>query len=139
MRCLPITLLMLTLLVLAPAAVPAQDVASPARAAADMWLTLVDQQQYGESWKAAAASFKAAVTEARWQEAAQRARGPLGAFTSRSLKSSTSATSLPGAPDGEYVVMQFNAAFEHKAAAVETVTVVHEPDGAWRVVGYFVR
>jgi len=45
----------------------------------------------------------------------------------------------PGAPDGEYVVLQYHASCEHKAAAVETVTATREPDGAWRVVGYFVR
>ena len=30
---------------------------------------------------------------------------------------------LPGAPDGEYVVIQFETAFQNKARAVETVTL----------------
>jgi hypothetical protein len=46
---------------------------------------------------------------------------------------------LPGAPDGEYVVLHFNAAFDKKMAALETITVLREQDGQWRVVGYFVR
>jgi hypothetical protein len=29
--------------------------------------------------------------------------------------------------------------FENKAAAVETVTPMADPDGAWRVSGYFIR
>ena len=49
------------------------------------------------------------------------------------------ATELPGAPDGEYVVFQFSTAFEHKRAAVETVTPMMDADGQWRVSGYFVR
>jgi hypothetical protein len=36
---------------------------------------------------------------------------------------------LPGAPDGEYVVFQFNTSFEQKSAAVETVTAIREKDG----------
>jgi hypothetical protein len=45
----------------------------------------------------------------------------------------------PWAPDGSYVVLQFETRFEHKAAAVETVTSMLDRDGVWRVAGYFVR
>jgi hypothetical protein len=55
------------------------------------------------------------------------------------VKSVTSANTLPGAPDGEYVVFQFDTSFERKEAALETVTTIHEADGQWRVAGYFVR
>ena len=83
--------------------------------------------------------FKNAVTQEKWQAAVQTARAPLGPMKSRVLKSATSAKTLPGAPDGEYVVFQFDTAFDQKAAAVETVTAIREKDGAWRVGGYFVR
>jgi hypothetical protein len=46
---------------------------------------------------------------------------------------------LPGAPDGKYVVIQFDAVFENKPSAVETVTPMLDPDGVWRVSGYFIR
>jgi hypothetical protein len=36
-------------------------------------------------------------------------------------------------------VLQFASAFEHKATAVETVTMAHDSDQSWRAVGYFVR
>ena len=48
-------------------------------------------------------------------------------------------TSVPGAPDGEYVVIQFQTIFEHKASAIETVTPSKEKDGAWRVSGYYIK
>ncbi len=48
-------------------------------------------------------------------------------------------SSLPGAPDGNYVVIQFKTTFEHKAQAVETVTPMLENDGVWRVTGYFIK
>ena len=47
--------------------------------------------------------------------------------------------SLPGAPDGDYVLLQNDARFQNKAAAIETVTMSREADGVWRVVGYFIR
>jgi hypothetical protein len=55
------------------------------------------------------------------------------------LKSRTYSTTLPGAPDGEYVVIQYQTSFANKKASVETVTPMREKDGRWRVSGYFIR
>jgi hypothetical protein len=103
------------------------------------WLSFVDTQNYGASWDEAASAFRARISREQWSQAARAARAPFGEVQKRTLKSATPAKTLPGAPDGEYVVMQFDSAFEHKAAAVETVTTVHETDHNWRVIGYFVR
>jgi hypothetical protein len=67
------------------------------------------------------------------------ARTPLGKLVSREFTSAQYASSLPGAPDGEYVVIQFATAFENKAASVETVTPMMDKDGKWRVSGYYIR
>jgi hypothetical protein len=48
-------------------------------------------------------------------------------------------TTMPGAPDGEYVVIQYQTTFEHKNSAVETVTPMLDNDGQWRVSGYYIR
>jgi hypothetical protein len=48
-------------------------------------------------------------------------------------------TSLPGAPDGEYVVIQFMSSFENKRFAIETVTPMKDKDAKWRVSGYYMR
>ncbi len=110
-----------------------------ATAAAESWLALVDAGKFGESWDAAAAVFRAAVSKADWVRTAGAFRTPLGAVASRKLRSKQFTTTLPGAPDGQYVVIQFETSFEHKASAIETVTPMLDKDGAWRVSGYFVR
>jgi hypothetical protein len=69
----------------------------------------------------------------------QAFRKPLGRTISRKLKNKTYATSLPGAPDGEYVVIQYQTRFEHKASAIETITPMLDEDGKWRVSGYFIK
>lgn len=107
--------------------------------AAENWLAKVDEARYAESWKGAAELFRKAVTQAQWDQSLQAARQPLGKRLTRKLKSSTYSTTLPGAPDGEYVVIQFDSSFENKQAAVETVTPMLEKDGAWRVSGYFIK
>ena len=108
------------------------------KAAAD-WLRIVDAADYSTSWQLAASTFKRAVSTQAWVQASQSVRSPLGNVKARAEKTVQPATSLPGAPDGQYVVLQFQTAFERKAEALETVTVVLEPDGAWRVTGYFIK
>ncbi len=66
-------------------------------------------------------------------------RKQVGALVSRKLKSAQYATSLPGAPDGKYVVIQYDSTFQNKRAAVETVTPMLDQDGKWRVSGYYIR
>jgi len=110
-----------------------------AQVAAKSWLALTDSAKYGQSWDDAASFFKGAVTKADWEKAIKGVREPLGALKARKVKSATFTRTLPGAPDGEYVVIQFDSQFENKAAAIETVTPVHDKDGVWRVSGYFIR
>jgi len=107
--------------------------------AAQHWLSMVDGEQYAHSWDEAAVYFKGAVSREQWEQSLQGVRKPLGKVISREVKSKTYMTSLPGAPDGEYVVIQFDASFENKRSAVETVTPMMDTDGKWRVSGYYIK
>jgi hypothetical protein len=117
----------------------ADDQTASAVKAAEAWLALVDAGDYAASWQEAAPVFKEAVSQPQWEAAAKSVRGPLGKLESRELLDAKFTTTLPGAPDGEYVVIQFKTKFAHKAEAVETVTPMKDPAGVWRVSGYFVR
>ncbi len=110
-----------------------------AAAAASAWLQLVDEGKYTESWDAAAELFQNAVPKGQWAQQLEGVRNPLGKVTKRELKSKAFKPSLPGAPDGEYVVLQYVTSFSNKKAAVETVTPMLERDGTWRVSGYFIK
>ena len=107
--------------------------------AAEQWLVLVDEGDFSASWDTAAGLFKGAVTKEEWQQALTGARKPFGDLVNRKLKSRQYATSLPGAPDGEYVVLQYQTSFRGKSEAVETVTPMRDKDGKWRVSGYFIK
>jgi hypothetical protein len=128
-----------SVLALVPAVVLAGEAEDQAVKAADEWLALVDQGEYGESWQEAATLFKSAVTVEQWEQALNASRRPLGDLRSRELKGAEYMTSLPGAPDGEYVVIQFDTSFTNKKVAVETVTPMKDEDGIWRVSGYYVK
>lgn len=110
-----------------------------ALSAAEKWLASIDAGKYAESWKEAAEYFKNALTQEQWVNSLQAGRKPLGKLVSRKVLTKAYKTSLPGAPDGEYVVIQFETSFENKKASIETVTPMMEKDGKWRVSGYYVR
>jgi len=128
-------------LVLLPIATMAQTVDQETEAvtAAEGWLALVDAGKYGESWKAVSRYFKIAVPQGQWEQSLKAVRSPLGKLVSRKLLSKTYMTSLPGAPDGEYLVIQFETSFQDKKSAIETITPMKEKDGKWKVSGYYIK
>ena len=107
--------------------------------AAKTWLALIDEEKYGESWETAAVYFKNATTKEKWEQMLTAVREPLGKLVSRELKSKIYKKSLPGAPDSEYVVIQFTTSFENKKSGIETVTPMLDRDGKWRVSGYYIK
>jgi len=116
---------------------PASDTA--AVKAAESWLTLVDSGKYAESWKAAASLFREKVTAAQWEDVVRSARGPLGPVETRKLVTAQYTRMLPGASDGEYVVIRYQTTFQKKKSSVETVTPMKDNDGVWRVAGYTIQ
>jgi hypothetical protein len=110
-----------------------------AQKSAEQWLALVDAGKYAGSWKTAAGYFQTAVSQDQWKHSIAAVRKPLGDLVSRKLKSAQYTKSLPGAPDGEYVVLQFDTSFAKKKEAVETVTPMLDKDGKWKVSGYYIK
>jgi hypothetical protein len=110
-----------------------------AKQAAESWLELVDAAEYGKSWAAAASMFKAAVTEEQWEAAVLQARGPFEPMGARQFLGAKYMTELPGAPKGQYVVIQYQVMAVDNTRLVETITPMRDTDGTWRVTGYYVR
>lgn len=110
-----------------------------AQAAALRWLSLVDDGKFEESWNQAYGMFRQAIGKEEWKRALEHSRTPLGKLESRKLTMATHTTQLPGAPEGEYVVLQFATSYANKKDAKETVTPMLDQDGVWRVSGYFVK
>lgn len=108
-------------------------------ASAEKWLTIIDNGKYIKSWKESSEYFKRSVSQDQWEQALQAIRKPLGKPVSRKVMSASYTTSLPGAPDGEYVVIEFNTSFENKETGIETVIPRMDKDGIWRVTGYYIK
>lgn len=121
----------------APAETAVQDAASMERA--ESFLAHIDDGDWEGSWVDAGDYFQSQMSAAQWAEVAEPVRSPLGTVASRELLTVQRTDSLPGAPDGEYEVLQFETSFSgRELAAVETVIMLDTGDG-WEVAGYFVR
>lgn len=103
------------------------------------WLELIDNGRYGKSWQEAASFFKANVSREQWENALEAIYKPLGKVINREVISQMPTETIPGGPDGDYVVIQFRTDFENKKGAIETVTPMLEKSGQWRVSGYFIK
>jgi hypothetical protein len=107
--------------------------------AAEEFLILVDTSQYAQSWDTAATFFKSQVTKETWVKQISSLRPAFGKVTNRNILGAQSLKQLPGAPDGDYVVIQYNTSFENKRKAVETITPMLDKDGKWHVSGYYIQ
>lgn len=134
-----IGLIMVLVTVLTCVAASAEEAEDVAIEAAREWLVLVDDGEYAQSWEEAAEFFKRAIKKAEWERTLGAVRPAMGALVSRTLMDAQFTTTLPGAPDGEYVVIRFSTEFTKKKSAVETVTPMKDPDGQWRVSGYYIK
>ena len=90
-------------------------------AAIEPWLALVERGDYSQGWESAAAPLKNSADRLDFVKSLTESRKPLGAVQSRKLVSKQYATSLPGAPKGQYVVVQYKTSFANKPSAVETI------------------
>ncbi|HEX8904732.1 MAG TPA: DUF4019 domain-containing protein [Longimicrobiaceae bacterium] len=110
-----------------------------ASAAADAWLERLDAGDVDATWEGTSSLFRQLVDQPKWASSYEQVTAIFGRALSRELGTTEYRTSIPGAPDGEYVVLEYMTEFERKKEAVETVVVALDLDGAWRVGGYFVR
>ena len=119
-------------------AAPARAADKPedlAQSAAESWLKLTDAGDGGAAWEQGSKVLKAAYTKEAWTRLGDLALASLGKVVSRKL---TSRQEPEGAPDGKYMTIQYETAFQKKSSAVETVTLTLDVDGVWRVMGYVI-
>jgi len=109
-----------------------------AEKAATAWLQKLDQKNYAETWQETALLLRNQVPVNQWVKSLSELHQMFGRKQSRFLKAAHYTTNLPGAPDGEYVVLQYNTIFENKKGAIETVTPMLE-NGEWRISGYYIK
>lgn len=112
---------------------------SSARASAEAWVKLVDQGDGEVSWRQAAVSFKTVTPSQKWMASVQHMRRTLGPRLWRRFRRGTATHLLPTGQRGEFMLLEFDSAFGHRTGACESIALVLESDGQWRVVWYDIK
>ena len=107
--------------------------------ASTSWLALMDANKVEQAWDASAGALKTAGPKTAVVPKLRQVRDQVGKVVSRKLSTKKLVHNLPGAPAGDYVVIQYNTKFAKKGDAVETVATMKEKDSKWRVAGYFIK
>jgi DNA-binding CsgD family transcriptional regulator len=109
--------------------------ASESAGSAREWLALMDGRHWKESWDAAGAYTKSIVPLDQWMSMMPSVASTMGPATSRVLQKVVKATSLPGLPDGQYEMLQYDTHFAKKGDAVELLVLAREGSN-WKVDTY---
>ncbi len=102
------------------------------------FLGYLDHRRFADSYAYTGMLIRAQLDRDSYAKQLEKARAGVGALLSRELTNATYATTLPGAPEGQYVVLNYGASFANRQQAEETVTLAFAK-GYWRVSGYYIK
>tara|TARA_B100000902_G_scaffold12252_1_gene14927 strand:- start:63266 stop:63667 length:402 start_codon:yes stop_codon:yes gene_type:complete len=103
------------------------------------WISLIDNKKYKLSWEKSDDLVKNMISIENWEVIMNGARSPLGDMLERTILSNEFKSEVPGAPDGEYIIIIYESKFENKNSALETITARKNKDNLWKVVGYYIK
>ena len=102
------------------------------------FLGYLDQGRFADSYAYTGMLIRAQLDRDAFSAQIQKTRAGTGALQSRELIDAGYTTTVPGAPEGQYVVLHYHASFANRQDAVETLTLAFAK-GYWRVVGYYIK
>lgn len=116
----------------------AQDANDP-KTIVEQWLKGIDAGKYLESHATTSYQIRKLVQPQNWANAVGSVRSPLGKNISRKILTMQPLDQLPDGSRGTYLVVQMLSQFQDNIKAIETITLVMDPDGLWRPGGYYLK
>lgn len=117
---------------------PDQHKTEAAGSTATEFMQMVDAEKYLDSWMVAAPYLREKVDQEKWQQQLKTMRAGLGAVVVRRLEKSSFTAAIKEMPDSELLLLEYASQFENKDVR-EIVTVIHQKDSLWRVIGYRIQ
>lgn len=102
------------------------------------FLGYLDLGRYADSYAYTGMLIRTQLDRDAFSTQIQKTRVGAGALQSRELIDAAYTTTLPGAPEGQYVVLHYHVSFANRQDAVETLTLAFAK-GYWRIVGYYIK
>ena len=102
------------------------------------FLGYLDQGRFADSYAYTGMLIRAQLDRDSFSAQIQKTRAGTGPLQGRELIDASYTTTVPGAPEGQYVVLHYHASFANRQDTVETVTLAFAK-GYWRVSGYYIK
>lgn len=105
--------------------------------AVNEWLALWDAGKLDEAYAKLSADSRKKMSKQIWSTHWTAVRKPLGNLKSRNLVETEYFISLPGVPEQDGYSIRFESSFDIVPRVTETLALMREKDGSWRV-GYYI-
>lgn len=99
---------------------------------------IIDSSNYNDAYNQAAQILRLAHSKQEFATDMERNRNLLGPVQQRNLTALRSVGTFPRLPDGDYLIVQFEARTTQKNKAAEVI-LLQKIDGAWLVADYSIR
>lgn len=106
-----------------------------ARQVAEGWIQLLDQGKFDLAYQQMGQAARQQISEHQWKEQLKATRSRYGKLESRIFQNTDYATTLKGAPAGQYVILDYLCTFTSHQTSPETIVMAKTADG-WRVAGF---
>ena len=98
----------------------------------------LDHGRYADSYAYTGMLIRAQLDRDSFAKQLEKARAGTGALLLRELIDASYTTTVPGAPEGQYVMLHYSASFANRQETLETLTLAFAK-GYWRVSGYYIK
>ena len=105
---------------------------------AEQFSSLIDNGDYQAAYQSSSVLLHISLSEQEWNIERDRTEKLLGRVLERKLVSIKSRDSYPGLPDGNYLIVYYEAKTERKSKAAE-VLLLSRYANRWEVCGYKMR
>jgi hypothetical protein len=102
------------------------------------FLGFLDQGRFADSYAYTGLLIRTGLDRDTFAQKVDSARNGTGPMVSRNLIDASYTNTLPGAPEGQYVILHYSSSFANRQDAVETVTLAFAKN-YWWVSGYFIK
>ncbi len=125
-------------LLMIPAGALANPLSQDAVAAAEHFAEVIDSGNSNVAYNQASPLLRLAQEEQEFKDDIERTHRLLGPVQQRKLRAIRSIGIYPRFPDGDYLIVQFEARTQYKNKAAEVILLRHQ-DGVWLVADYSIR
>jgi hypothetical protein len=106
---------------------------------AKAWLSKLDKGYFQQCYDETAQPLKSNLDKTQWLANMTSYRKPLGEADKRKEINMFYENQPQNAEAGDYVVAQYASVFQQKITVVESVTLIKDKDGSWKVFGYSMK